>query len=273
MDRSTAEILSDLTGDFYECYAEEFAATRQSPWPGWQRCLDEMGLGAGVQRPTAHLGTSAAAPLTVLDVGCGNLRFLKYLISKLPQEMQVESFAVDNCEGLLPDEEVLANEYPFVRFQKLDVVARAIHEASLPQALEAPRCQVVVCFGLMHHTPGAQYRKRLLADLVRCAQGGGFVAVSFWQFMESPDLAERALDAHARGLVRTGIDPARLDEGDYLLGWQNADDAFRYCHHFTDAEIDDLVASLGSAATVKARFKADGRTHGLNSYLVLRARG
>lgn len=272
MDRRTAETLCELNAGFYEAYAQDFAATRQAPWPGWQRCLDESNISETMAASVEQLGTAHATPLSVLDIGCGNLRFLKYLRLQLPAEVQLESYAVDNCEFLLPSEEELAHDYPFVRFQKLDVLGRVIHEASLLHALEAPRCQLVTCFGLMHHTPGVPYRQRFLADLVRCCTSEGHVVVSFWQFMDSPELAQQAQAAHAQACARLNIAQQALDAGDFLLGWQNQPGAVRYCHHFTDAEIDGLVASLGRAAAVKARFKADGRTGALNTYVVLQAR-
>ena len=111
-----------------------------------------------------------------------------------------------------------------------------------------------------------------LAELVRAATSGGFVMVSFWQFMDSPDLASAAKASHAQASAQLGLSPDAFDEGDYLLSWQNQAGAVRYCHHFTDEEIDDLVASLGNMAQVKARFKSDGRTGMLNTYLVLQVR-
>lgn len=270
MDRLTAEKICEINTFFYETNAAEFAATRQAPWPGWQRCLEAAELDKDAFLPVQRLGLPGTAPLTVLDVGCGNLRFIKYLREQLSAEVQMECFAVDNCEDILPESEILANEFPFVRFQKLDVLGRTVHEASLPQALEAPRCRIVSCFGLFHHTPGFQYRQMLLGDLVRCCQNGGYVMMSFWQFMDSPDLAEAAREGHGARCEALGINPAYLDEGDFLLGWQQKPDAVRYCHHFTDGEIDALLATLPNRIEVVDRFKADGRTSALNTYVVLK---
>ena len=277
MDRFTAEKLNAITERFYAAQAKPFSDLRSFPWPGWKRCLQEAGvLGAhgegaldGSLEPT--LFRSVDVPFTVLDVGCGNLRFERYLRALLPG-VQMECFAVDNCEALLPDEEALANEFPFVRFQKMDVLGRLVHEADLAAAFEAPPCQLVSCFGLFHHVPGARYRAALLDALVRCAKPGGFVAVSLWQFMDEPGIAAKAQAVHAQALLDEGIDAAWLDEGDYLLGWQNVPGAYRYCHHFTDGEVDGLVASVAGRARLVARFSSDGRTGALNTYVVLQAR-
>lgn len=274
MDRITAEILCKVTDDFYVANADSFSRTRQAPWVGWERVLQAARIIASdVQRLEEGLFGNAQWPLSVLDVGCGNLRFARYLRDQLPAQSQLEYFAIDNCEALVPGEEELANTMPYVRFEKVDVLQRLLHGANLTGAIEAPACQLVVCFGLMHHVPGAQARADLLDALVRFAKPGGFVAVSFWQFLNSAELAASAMDQHARALAALQLDPARLDVGDYLLGWQDVpldqQGGVRYCHSFTDAEIDEIVASLGNRAQVVDRFVADGRTGDLNTYLVL----
>ena len=47
---------------------------------------------------------------------------------------------------------------------------------------------------------------------------------------------------------------------------------FRYAHHFTAQEADELVASVAEVASLEDRYMADGRTGALNEYLVFRAR-
>ena len=258
MERTTAEILLRVTSDFYRAVAGEFSRTRGGAWAGWGRVLDE----AGIADPASQ------APLSVLDVGCGNLRFERWLRAQLPTS-QLECFAVDDCEQLLPGEEELANDFPYVRFQKLDVLGRLVHGSDLVQALEAPPCHLVACFGLAHHVPGAAVRQALLEQLVACAQPGGHVAVTFWQFMDSSDLAQAAEQTTERALADLRLARTALDEGDYLLGWQNQPGVYRYCHHTTVAEIDALIAALPGYVREVARFACDGRTGALNTYVVL----
>ena len=53
------------------------------------------------------------------------------------------------------------------------------------------------------------------------------------------------------------------------MGWQDERDAFRFCHHASDAEIDMLVEAVSSRAHVVARYNADGASGRLNQYVVL----
>lgn len=64
----------------------------------------------------------------------------------------------------------------------------------------------------------------------------------------------------------------QFNEGDYLLGWRNLPGVYRYCHSFSDEEIDSLATLVADRAKCVARFRADGRTGSLNEYLVLQVR-
>ena len=92
--------------------------------------------------------------------------------------------------------------------------------------------------------------------------------MSFWQFLRSEAMREKAQASHNRALVELGLED--LDDNDYLLGWKNIPGAYRYCHSFSDAEIDQLVEAVTEDATLVARFASDGRTDDLNTYVILR---
>ena len=58
-----------------------------------------------------------------------------------------------------------------------------------------------------------------------------------------------------------------LEEGDFLLGFGHDAEAVRYAHHFSQQEIDNLIASVG--CSIADRFDADGRDQDANTYLCL----
>lgn len=162
-----------------------------------------------------------------------------------------------------------------MHYQSLDILAASdASDASgsplLLAALEAPPCDLAVSFGFLHHVPLPGWREQVLAALVGKTRPGGFAIVSLWRFLENPDLARKARASHRRALAETGLGP--LGEGDRLLGWKDVPGAWRYCHSFSDAEIDCLAASVAASAVEVGRFRADGRTGDLNTYLVLQAR-
>lgn len=262
--RSAEEVLAlrlcALTGEFYRANAESFSQTRQSPWQGWVRLLEVMDARAAEREL-----------LRVLDVACGNLRFERYLADALPGRM-LSGWAVDNCEPLVEAGE--RSEFgPLSRiaFQNLDVIER-LSGGRLRESLEAPDASrdLAVSFGFMHHVPLECWRAELLRTLIAKVRPGGFVAVSFWRFLNSDKLAGKAKETTSRARAELGI--PELPPNDYLLGWQDTQGLYRYCHHFDEPEIERLLAMMADSADLVSRFEADGRTGNLNEYVVLRVK-
>ena len=154
-----------------------------------------------------------------------------------------------------------------LRFQSLDVMEALFAGASLYDALEAPACDVAVSFGFLHHVPLFEQRVAVMRALVDQVRPGGFVIVSLWRFLHDDAFAAKAQAEHARAVAELGLPPLGL--GDFVLGWQNVPGAYRYCHSFSDIELDQLVVACGDAAEEVVRFTADGRTGEMNAYVVL----
>lgn len=252
--------LCALTGEFYRANAESFSQTRQSPWQGWVRLLEVMDARAAEREL-----------LRVLDVACGNLRFERYLADALPGRM-LSGWAVDNCEPLVEAGE--RSEFgPLSRiaFQNLDVIER-LSGGRLWESLEAPDASrdLAVSFGFMHHVPLECWRAELLRTLIAKVRPGGFVAVSFWRFLNSDKLARKAQETTIRARAELVI--PELPSNDYLLGWQDTQGLYRYCHHFDELEIERLLAAVADSAELVSRFEADGKTGNLNEYVVLRVK-
>lgn len=127
---------------------------------------------------------------------------------------------------------------------------------------------LAVCFGFMHHLPSEAQRVRLLRAMVEGARPGALVAASFWQFAHDERLRAKAEEATARAQA-AGV-AGELATGDFLLGWQGDPQAFRFCHSFTEGEIDCVSAGLASLASEVERFSADGRNGRVNRYVVWR---
>ncbi|MCL2025060.1 MAG: class I SAM-dependent methyltransferase [Coriobacteriia bacterium] len=262
MNAETIKILCALNNDFYRSHGASFAASRQHAWDGWQRCIETVCEGLG-----------DCSALTVFDLACGNRRFETFLATALP-EVARTFYAVDNCEEM-------ATAYcPTSHYRHLDILDILQRNLPLNEQFEAPPCDLSVAFGFMHHVPTQAYREEVLRSLIAQTRPGGYAIVSFWQFLTNDRLRTKAQATHREALhtrppILVPLDPAQLDDGDYLLGWQDTPGAYRYCHSFSEAEIDQLVSTAVSQtavtprATVVDRFTADGRTNNLNTYLIL----
>ncbi|WP_417036952.1 class I SAM-dependent methyltransferase [Collinsella stercoris] len=206
---------------------------------------------------------------TVLDLACGNLRFEEFLACEFPHA-RFSFNAVDTCPALAsPQTLAQAN----IRYREVDILQNAL--AGHRFIDDVPICDLAVCFGFMHHVPSHELRSAVLETLCAHTAPHCLIVVSFWQFMYDERLARKAMRAGALSadvsspFAALGIDTSQLEEHDHFLGWQTDPSPLRYCHHFPEAEVDELVASVGTIAREVARYSADGSSGTLNRYLVL----
>lgn len=247
MDIETARMLNALTGNFYVRCAASFARTRTRPWRGWERCINAI--------PDAL----AKPELSILDLGCGTLRFEDFLQANTRARLNI--YAVDACPQLLGKDHD-------VHFIDMDIVSR-LWDGTLRSCLrDVPERDMSCAFGLMHHIPDTQARQALLDAMVEKTKPQGYLLISFWQFERDARLARKA--ARATHLALECYPDLQLDENDWLLGWQDEPDVLRYCHSFTEAEIDAFVSHIADRVQLIDRFNADGPNDDLNCYLVLR---
>lgn len=278
MNETLAQKLSELNNDFYRSQAISFSDTRKAKWLGWERCLAEMGK----YSEDAFSGTnfSGRETLSVLDVACGNLRFEEFLTTSLPSTI-LQVVALDSCDDLVSDARVSA-DVNYIHCDVIQELSKSEFDSGLAHCFSASGIGLVdlsVSFGFMHHIPLPEWRMVLLQSLVSATAQGGFVVVSFWRFMDNEGMAQKAQATHEQAeeyLSNQGIldtqDLTEFNEGDYLIGWRNTPGVYRYCHSFSDTEIDALVEGVANKADCVARFRADGRTGNLNEYTVFRVR-
>ncbi|MEG0072192.1 MAG: hypothetical protein RR362_03115 [Raoultibacter sp.] len=250
MNAETAEALRTITNNFYKNQCDSFSETRKAPWFGWEKCLATI----------TEADPAAWQDFSVFDLACGNLRFEDF-ISSLFTQATIAFYAVDNCDALVPFS-------PSVDYQSFDVLDALCRGESITDHLTAPACDLSVSFGFLHHVFSHAYREAILESLIAQTRPGGYIVISLWQFLNSAEMAEKAQVTHVRALEELGL-PA-LDENDYLLGWKNLPGQYRYCHSFSETEIDQLIAAVANRTTLVSRFAADGRTGNLNTYVVLR---
>jgi SAM-dependent methyltransferase len=243
MDEATAQQLNAINRAFYEATAEEFDASRAGAWGGWRRLLP-------VLRPLM------VAPLSVLDVGCGNGRFGVFLAESL--RCRLYYHGVDSSAALLERARVALSGRPDVsaRFSALDLLDSPCFDGTY---------RLVTLIAVLHHIPGRARRAELVRMLADRVAPSGLLVFTTWRFHEFPRFQRRLLpwDADLAG---------RVEPGDYLLDWRrgrHADlPALRYCHALDDDEEAALIAASGLRPIMA--FRADGEGDRANSYVVLR---
>lgn len=235
MDEETIQELNALNRDFYRTVADDFDTTRGRPWPGWRGLLPSL--------------TTAAGPLRVLDVGCGNGRFGAFLAASVHRPIFYTG--VDNNPALL--ERARATLEP-LKGMSVRLLERDIVNAPPP---DGPY-ELVVLFGVLHHIPAFERRRGLLRALARRLAPGGVLAFACWRFYEYVRFRER---------IAPWPHNLTAEPGDYLLDWRRGANALRYCHYIDDAELAALLAATG--LTPLATYRADGHEGDANLYAVL----
>lgn len=257
--------LNALTSDFYAREAASFSATRQAPWHGWEKAWELITAPDAAQGPfPSHaavrdsLSSRAARipddyasnskdSLAVLDLGCGNLRFERFLAERTNAPLRVT--ALDNCPDLAsPEIGALSAAFPhslrsssaasktkeedasgqganppektIVDLRALDIV-ESLLDGTFADRLPRNSHDLAVAFGLMHHLPTFALRARVLEGILGSLRPGGFAVVSFWQFLNDPRLAAKAATVTAEGRAAHCL--PTFQENDFLLGWQHAE--------------------------------------------------
>jgi SAM-dependent methyltransferase len=271
MDPFTRRQLQQLSSEFYAAHATEFDASRgHHPWPGWGRLLEAL--------PTRDVSAEGGspAPLSVLDVGCGNARLAAFLRSALAAEAArrgdrrrpLHYVGIDANAALLEAARerltpALADE---VTLLEQDFLAPPSPGSALP---EGP-FELVALFGVLHHVPGRDWRLRLLEAARNRLVTGGLLALAAWQFSGRPRFERRRVTwSDLAPVLGAPVDPALLEPGDQLLRFgADPERPPRYCHQVSDEELGALPAVLG--LELVADYRSDGAEGDLNRYLLLR---
>lgn len=235
MKDETRQKLLELNRIFYEKNAQEFSNTRNYYWQGWRKAWEVI----KEYNPDIK---------NVLDVGCGNGRFLSFLRENTDNFTYLgidhSSNFISECQNKLADE----NSY-FMRFNIAnDDFSKITNE----------KHDLIVLIAVLHHIPGSVNRRELIKQLSRLLNPKGILILTFWDFLRDNRMQRRIFPWSL-----STFDKIELEEGDYLLKWSDSSDTQRYCHLFSEEEKQSLIQS--SLLRPISVFSADNN----NTYAIL----
>jgi tRNA (uracil-5-)-methyltransferase TRM9 len=272
MQKKTVKKLNEINKHFYEKVHKSLDQTRQYHWQGWEK------MWAWINHEWFKRGRLNPRNLNqrfrVLDLGCGNGRFVSFLNKKLSD---FEYLGLDNNKQLL---QIAKNNYKSsnIEFKQADLlddftsIAKGKSQTRVQSSCFEPYKYDLIClFGVLHHIPGFKTRKKLLERCTKLLSKNGIIVITLWQFKNDPRYKDRLINPK-----KIGIEPKELEEGDYFLGWKDDEEAVRYCHYTSDEELKSIIPAKGRSAyggndqfTIKNSFLADGRSGKLNRYVII----
>lgn len=248
---STIGKLNQINHNFYQKVGTQFDATRQKSWPGWETLWTKL----------SDLG---AAPQAVADIGCGNGRFLNFLAEK---GFAGKYLGVDSSALLLEFAKQLASDIATsanisAEFNEIDLV---VDQDALIKQLTSLNPDLIVLFGVMHHIPSTKFRTYFIKSLAASLKPGGYLCFTTWEFQSDPRYSARSLNSNE---IAAEFGELELEEGDFILDWKRGERAFRYCHAYSNDEVNEIVENAG--LKIAETFLADGKNSSLNRYYILR---
>lgn len=154
----------------------------------------------------------------VLDVGCGNGRFLSVLENK-----DIDCTGLDNCQPLLDIAQARFKDK--AKFVQGDVLNLPFNDNQFG---------VVVCIAVLHHIPSMELRLKAMSELKRVLKPGGTLILAVW------DIYNRVyfkLVLKYFLLKILGIN--KMDFKDVLMHFNHK--VNRYLHGFTWGEFKNLA--------------------------------
>jgi len=262
MNLETVRTLDAINHTFYNLSAQAFDATRSAPWAGWEQ-LPPL-LTSGNHQKTDATGNRGT--LRVLDLGCGNGRFARFLLDRLPRVLHY--VGLDASQPLLAHARSILtppkSQFEWHEWNFLD--------NAFPSPIESRVFDLVVLFGVIHHVPSFALRRCLLERAAARLAPNGILALAFWRFQEDSRFKRRIIPWEEFNRLGSSempeVDPTQLEPGDTLLAWGQQEGELRYCHAVDAGEEQRLLQALSLVPL--ADYFADGRAGNLNHYRILK---
>jgi len=190
----------------YEDIAHDFSQTRKIFWEELYFLKDYINDGNNV-----------------LDLGCGNGRFLELIGDK-----KIKYSGIDSSESLIRQ----ANE-------TYEQLGEFIHGDALSLPYKNNSFDVVVSFGVLHHIPSKKLRKQFLSEARRVMKKDGLLILTVWNLWN-----ERLTPIIKKHAIQKLLGKSKLDFKDVFLSFGKKE-SVRYLHAFTERELSKLLKNSG----------------------------
>ena len=237
MKDEIAQKLFDLNQNFYNQFASAFDRSRNVQMHGFHAALPHFPSG----------------PLDVLDAGCGNGRFAKFMLDFA----ELKSYTgIDFSEGLLDQAKAnYGHLSDSISYQQVDLRNSRFLEGY-------SQFDLITHHAVMHHIPQRKRRQAILSELASHLKPNGMLMLSTWQFATNARQKRKITDWSNINLTADDVEP-----GDYLLTWNRAGFGYRYCCMVDVAQTAELAQNAG--LKIVKQYLEDGKERDLSLYTLL----
>ena len=253
MTPETTSKINSLNLNFYQEVSDIWNQDPNYIWEGWGKLIKEIN--------TLILTKKT---LRVLDLGCGNGRFYSFLNYNFGS-IRIEYIGLDFSKNWSQKHKDIFDSSKDCKFFEVN-----LSDPNWVEILANKEFDLVVAFGLFHHIPGYQNRLNLLQQASLKLDQKGILVWTTWEFLNEERLIKRILAKDSlkynQLLQKYQIPLQEMETGDYFLDWIKLKTLYRYSHHFSNSEIQEMTRK--SNLKIKEDFLADGRFSNRNRYLI-----
>ncbi|MBN1618430.1 class I SAM-dependent methyltransferase [Candidatus Dojkabacteria bacterium] len=259
MEKSLIERLVKINETFYSNIYDEFDSSRSTSWPGWKKFWPLLKFNKAI--------------VNILDIGCGNGRFIPF-INNFDINYKYTGFDISSELLNLAKKRYVKNNIKFLVGDLLKINESEICDFHY---------DLITCFNVFHHIPSYRIRVECIKKLISLLNPDGFIVLTFWKFVEF-----KRFNEHLIPWGSLNVNESDLESGDFIMDWrsftskisessisnsstQTIPTNVRYCHYFSDAEVDQILSDILSNCDINLinRFRSDGREKKLNEYVIL----
>ena len=210
MDKNFAIFLLNKVRDDYNTISKHFSETRQ-----------------GLPKEYHSLAEYVKNGDKVLDIGCGNGRFLYAL-----QNKKAEYYGIDSSEEMI---ERAREKFPDAEFLRADALDLPFENNSFDK---------IISMAVLHHIPSNDLRSDFMREAYRVLKKDGFLILTVWNLWNHKKPLALLLKYFALKIISR----SKLDFKDVYYPWKDQEGnitADRYVHCFTASELKNLAESAG----------------------------
>lgn len=203
MRKNTAEELLQKVKKDYNSISKSFHQTRKHSWREFEEYLQYI-----------------KNAQNILDLGCGNGRFYKFLEEK---GIEASYTGIDNSEGLIKH---ARESNPEANFKMGDML-------QIPS--ENSKYDSLVCIAAFHHLPNKELREKALQEIKRVTKQNGTIIISVWNLFQ-----KRYKKFIWKARIKKLLSFGKYHSRDTFIPWGKTG-IERYYYAFTQAEMRQLL--------------------------------